>query len=101
MGRISAIRKSRELEPGISLALRAGLRILYVGPGDGTCLQRAGALRRLGHTVHHVVSGCPKGRFDRQLWRVANRLGLVLSYAATPPDLNGANRSILRSLRAS
>jgi hypothetical protein len=30
------------------------LRILYLGPRSGTCLQRAAALGRLGHDVEHV-----------------------------------------------
>ncbi len=30
------------------------LSILYLGPERGTCLQRANALRRLGHVVEHI-----------------------------------------------
>ena len=31
-----------------------GLSILYLGPGEGTSLDRANALRRLGHRVEHI-----------------------------------------------
>jgi spore maturation protein CgeB len=31
-----------------------GLSILYLGPERGTCLDRANALRRLGHRIEHV-----------------------------------------------
>ncbi|MEE8474586.1 MAG: hypothetical protein V3T01_04505, partial [Myxococcota bacterium] len=41
--------------PGVGSALS----ILYVGPWDGTCLQRARALADLGHSVHPLRSGIP------------------------------------------
>jgi spore maturation protein CgeB len=69
------------------------LSILYVGPRNGTCLQRAEALRSLGHTVHHVRSGLPRPSGPLyQLYRVAHR---VTRY----PDLCFANSRLLRAAR--
>jgi hypothetical protein len=65
--------------------------ILYVGVGDGTCRQRAEALRQLGHDVRHVRAGHPSGGWRFQAWRVGNKLG-------RPPDLIGANRNLLAEL---
>ena len=48
------------------------LEILYVGPESGTCLDRANALRRLGHRVTHVDARAhlPDSPWvDRILWR--------------------------------
>lgn len=64
--------------------------ILYLGPESGTCLDRANALRRLGHLVRHVDprSLLPRGRWvDRVTWhlggdwfgaRLARRLEALL-----------------------
>jgi spore maturation protein CgeB len=53
------------------------LAILYFGPVSGTCLDRANALRRLGHDVHHVdlrtlLPGTPW--VDRITWRLGGNL---------------------------
>ena len=64
------------------------LAILYVGVPDGTCLQRAQALRGLGHRVRHVVAGPPRTPLKRQLYRLTRQLD-------RPADLHGANRRIL------
>jgi len=67
------------------------LNILYVGLFGGTCEHRANALRSLGHRIVHLPAGRPKSFLRWQLYRVGNRLGW-------PPDLIGANRSILRAV---
>ena len=41
------------------------LNILYFGPISGTCLDRANAYRRLGHTVHHID---PRTLLPRTVW---------------------------------
>ena len=69
----------------------ASLRILYVGPTSGTCLQRAEALRDLGHLVVHVASGIPVDWVRNRLYALASRMG-------APPDLFGANRAIRRAI---
>lgn len=50
------------------------LYILYLGPLSGTCLDRAHALRRLGHRVDHID---PRLSLPPTLWtdRVTRRLG--------------------------
>lgn len=51
----------------------ARLNILYLGPESGTCLDRANALRRLGHGVTHVAPRLllPKTPWvDRVTWRL-------------------------------
>jgi hypothetical protein len=69
------------------------LSILYVGPRDGTCLQRAEALRSLGHTVHHIRSGIPRPSDPvYQLLRVAHRI-------KRHPDIYFANSRLLRAAR--
>jgi spore maturation protein CgeB len=68
------------------------LRILYVGPAFGTCLQRAEALRDLGHDVCHLPSGIPNGS-----WRY--RVYAVLSLACEAPDVFGANRAIVQATK--
>jgi hypothetical protein len=67
----------------------ARLSILYVGTHSGTCLDRARALEALGHQVRFVESGTPRGALERNLYRIGHHLG-------RPPDLLGANRTILR-----
>jgi spore maturation protein CgeB len=66
--------------------------ILYVGPLSGTCLQRAHALRSLGHRVEQVEAGVPELGWRRQLYRVGHHL-------RRPPDVYGSNRLILSTLR--
>jgi spore maturation protein CgeB len=69
------------------------LSILYVGPKDATCLQRAEALRSLGHRVHHVRSGIPRPSDPSYpLLRVAHRI-------KRHPDLYFANSRLLRVAR--
>jgi len=49
------------------------LSILYLGPVSGTCLDRANAFRRMGHTVEHfdLRSLLPKSVWiDRIIWRI-------------------------------
>lgn len=53
------------------------ISILYLGPISGTCLDRANALRRLGHHVEHVDlrSLLPKTQWvDRVIWRLGGDL---------------------------
>ena len=53
------------------------MRILYFGPVSGTCLDRANALRRLGHDVQHVDlrTLLPKTPWvDRITWRLGGHL---------------------------
>ena len=71
---------------------RSNLSILYVGVPDRTCLQRAEALRGLGHQVQHVIAGPPRNRPKFQLYRITNKL-------RRPADLHGANRKIISSLQ--
>ncbi len=51
----------------------AKISLLYLGSMSGTCLDRANALRRLGHDVHHLDPRAflPRSRWvDRLAWRV-------------------------------
>lgn len=53
------------------------LSILYVGPVSGTCLDRAHALRRLGHQVEHIDlrQWLPRTVWvDRVIWRLGGHL---------------------------
>jgi spore maturation protein CgeB len=53
--------------------MASSLSILYLGPVNGTCLDRANALRRLGHHVHHLDlrTMLPNTLWiDRITWRV-------------------------------
>lgn len=53
------------------------LRVLYVGPISGTCLDRAHAMRRLGHTVEHIDlrAWLPSTVWvDRITWRLGGHL---------------------------
>jgi hypothetical protein len=67
--------------------------ILYVGPRSGTCLQRATALRSLGHHVEPVAAGVPDHGWRRQIYRVGHHL-------RRPPDVLGSNRAILEAIRS-
>lgn len=52
------------------------LRILYIGPLAGTCLDRAHALRRLGHDVLHIDlrTWLPATKWiDRIIWRAGGQ----------------------------
>ena len=52
-------------------------KILYLGPTSGTCLDRANALRRLGHEVQHLDLRCllPQTPWvDRVTWRLGGHL---------------------------
>lgn len=72
-----------------------GLRILYSGPPDGTCLQRAESLRSLGAEVVHVRSGIPSGTDPSYpLLRVAHQF-------KRHPDLYFANSRLLRIAKRS
>jgi len=54
-----------------------GQSILYLGPLSGTCLDRANALRRLGHTVEHrdLRKLLPATAWvDRVTWRLGGNL---------------------------
>lgn len=68
------------------------LRIVYVGPDYGTSLQRADALRDLGHALRHVANVVPSQGAARQVYRVSSRLGI-------PTDPAGANAALLEALR--
>lgn len=53
------------------------LNVLYVGPISGTCLDRAHAMRRLGHHVHHIDlrEWLPSTPWvDRVTWRLGGHL---------------------------
>lgn len=53
------------------------LTILYLGPISGTCLDRANALRRLGHQVEHIDLRLllPKSQWiDRITWHLGGNL---------------------------
>ncbi len=71
----------------------SGLRILYSGPRDATCLQRARSLRNLGATVVHVRSGIPPMTAPSYpLLRVANKI-------KRHPDIYFANSQLLHQAR--
>jgi len=60
------------------------LNILYLGPLSGTCLDRANALRRLGHQVTHIDlrTMLPKTAWvDRVTWHLG---GDLLAYLLMP-----------------
>lgn len=70
----------------------ARLSILYLGPLSGTCLDRAHALRRLGHRVHHVDlrDWLPRTVWvDRLAWRLGGGLFSPLLLRALPRQLEG------------
>ena len=53
------------------------LHILYLGPESGTCLDRANALRRMGHHVHQIDLRrlLPSTAWiDRVIWRLGGQL---------------------------
>ena len=71
--------------------MTAAYSILYVGPISGTCLQRANALRSLGHRLEHVAAGEPDHGWRRQVYRLGHHL-------RRPPDMYGCNTAILRAI---
>jgi len=57
------------------------LSILYLGPMSGTCLDRANALRRLGHQVQHIDlrTMLPKTSWvDKVTWHLGGNLVVIL-----------------------
>jgi spore maturation protein CgeB len=56
------------------MSSRSAMHILYLGPVSGTCLDRANALRRMGHQVTHFD---PRELLPRTVWvdRILWRLG--------------------------
>lgn len=55
----------------------AQFKILYLGPISGTCLDRANALRRLGHQVEHTdlrLMLSNNAWVDRVIWRLGGNL---------------------------
>jgi spore maturation protein CgeB len=69
-----------------------GLSILYLGPISGTCLDRANALRRLGHQVEHIDLRLllPKTQWvDRITWRLGGNLLAPLLMGGLGNKLNG------------
>jgi spore maturation protein CgeB len=68
------------------------LSILYLGPISGTCLDRANALRRLGHVVEHLDLRqiLPKNPWvDRITWRIGGNLLAPLVIRSLAEVLNG------------
>ncbi|MFT3735909.1 MAG: glycosyltransferase [Rhodocyclaceae bacterium] len=69
------------------------LHILYLGPVSGTCLDRANALRRLGHQVEHIelrrlLPATPW--VDRITWRLGGQYFERLICARLPAQLQQA-----------
>lgn len=67
-----------------------GISILYVGVSDGTSLDRANSLKRLGHRVHHVDLRrlLPQSPWVwRITWRLGGELLGPLIMRALPPVL--------------
>lgn len=70
------------------------LTILYLGPISGTCLDRANALRRLGHAVEHLDlrQFLPKTAWvDRITWRIGGNLIAPWMMRNLSETLNGKN----------
>jgi spore maturation protein CgeB len=68
----------------------AGISILYIGHGHGTALDRANALRRLGHEVEHISLRelLPRTRWiDRVTWRLGGQVFSPLILRALPKVL--------------
>jgi spore maturation protein CgeB len=68
------------------------LNILYLGPINGTCLDRANALRRLGHSVEHIDLRhlLPKTPWvDRITWRLGGNIFSSWIERALPARLAG------------
>jgi spore maturation protein CgeB len=68
------------------------LTILYLGPIGGTCLDRANALRRLGHQVEHLDLRLllPKTQWvDRVTWRMGGNLFSPLMKRRLANNLSG------------
>ena len=71
------------------------MKILYIGPISGTCLQRAEALRRLGHQIQHLDpwSYLPHGKFTRRL------IGKFVTDIGAGPLEGFVSRGLLRDIR--
>jgi len=70
----------------------AHLRILYLGTEDGTCLHRANAYRRLGHSVHHIDVRrlLPRtGWVDRVTWRIGGNVFAPIARSRLERALQG------------
>lgn len=70
------------------------LSILYLGPISGTCLDRANALRRLGHVVEHLDLRqlLPKTAWvDRITWRIGGNLIAPLLMRKLSETFSGKN----------
>lgn len=70
----------------------SGLHILYLGPESGTCLDRANAFRRLGHTLTIIDPRklLPRTPWvDRITWRLGGHLIAPLLLHRFPPILDG------------
>lgn len=68
------------------------LNILQLGPLRGTCLDRANAFRRLGHSVHHLDPRglLPGSRWvDRVTWRLGGACFAPIIANALPRELGG------------
>jgi spore maturation protein CgeB len=67
------------------------ISILYLGPIAGTCLDRANALRRLGHSVEHIDLRAllPKTLWvDRVTWRIGGQVISPLLLKSLSKELN-------------
>jgi spore maturation protein CgeB len=72
-------------------AHRAALSILYIGHCDGTSLDRANALRRLGHRVEHFDLRQllpPTPWIDRIIWKIGGQFLSPWILRALPSQLN-------------
>jgi spore maturation protein CgeB len=70
----------------------AGLSVLYIGVASGTCLDRANALRRLGHQVTQIDLRrlLPRSVWvDRLTWRLGGGLFSGLLLRRLPRELDG------------
>jgi spore maturation protein CgeB len=74
--------------------MSSALTILYFGPISGTCLDRANALRRLGHSVEHMDLRLflPKTIWvDRITWRLGGNLLAPWLIRSLAVKLKGCN----------
>ena len=73
--------------------MSSGLSILYLGPNEGTSLDRANALRRLGHRVEHIDlrNLLPKTPWVYRItWRLGGHILSPWILHALPALLRGA-----------
>jgi spore maturation protein CgeB len=74
------------------------LFILYLGSEDGTCLDRANALRRLGHRVEHIDLRrlLPNSKWiDRVIWKLGGHLFGALISKMLPPRLHRSQYDLI------